>query len=97
MPASRMYIYIYYFGVLGVDRDSVEDALDESLAEVGGEVSGAGAGESGGNFDLILPNDVDIQVARDLVSKVLWDFEFPENTRIVSDTDEWLLGGAHNK
>jgi hypothetical protein len=89
-----MEVYIYYFGVLGIDRDEVEDALDASLAEIGGEVSGAGAGENGGNFDLHIPDDVDIQEVRDRVSKALWSLEFSDTTKIVSGADEWLLGGA---
>ena len=48
-----MDVFVYYFQPLDRGRDEIEDDLVDSLSAFGCEVTGSGAGQSGGNFDLL--------------------------------------------
>lgn len=63
-----------------LERDEVEDSLQEALAAAGiGEVTGAGSGLGVSNLDVEL-TDLDAGLA--LVRKVLRDLEVPPSTMI---------------
>jgi hypothetical protein len=66
-----------------LERDEVEDSLQEALAAAGiGEVTGAGSGLGVSNLDVEV---TDLEEGLALVRKVLRDLEVPPSTTIYLD------------
>ena len=65
-----MDVFIYFPPNLGVDKDEIEDALDEAIGDIG-EVSGGGIGQKGMNIDLDVEDDADPEELADLVRATL--------------------------
>lgn len=73
-----------------LERDEVEDSLQEALAAAGiGEVTGAGSGFGVSNLDVEI-TDLDAGLA--LVRKVLRDLEVPPSTMIYLNEGDSLKG-----
>jgi hypothetical protein len=69
-----MDVFIYFPPNLGVDKDEIEDALDEVIGNLG-EVSGGGIGEKGMNIDLDVEDDADPEELVELIRGVLARFK----------------------
>ncbi|MEV4170486.1 hypothetical protein [Nonomuraea sp. NPDC049709] len=55
-----MELYIYWFGHAHASRYDVEDTIDEVLAGKG-QVTGGGSGDTGGNIDIEIDDDADVE------------------------------------
>lgn len=85
-----MFVEIHLPGPLDVDRDEIEDALEEALG-ADGEVVGAGAGERGSNLDV----EVQPVAGRDdvlrLIAGVVEQLAPGSGARMrPDDTGEWV-------
>jgi hypothetical protein len=52
-----MDVFIYFPAGIDVEKDVIEDALDDAIGDLG-EVTGGGIGESGMNIDLDVEDEV---------------------------------------
>ena len=89
-----MEIFIYYFGTLDLANDEVEDTLTEELADLSCEVTGTGGGNIGGNFDLMIADNISERDAAVRVARILKQLGFAENSAIVSDNLRVTVGEA---
>jgi hypothetical protein len=81
-----VYIDIYFAGEFPVDRDDIEDALNELD---GFEVVGAGAGVSGSNLDVEIDDSIPRAEAIETVVTVLRQYRSDRGTYLrLSDTGE---------
>ena len=86
-----MDLFVYFPPNLGIDRDYVEESIQSVLGDIG-EVTGGGAGQSGSNVDIEVFQDIDIDRAIALVSKLLISINAPGETLIVrGDTKQARL------
>ena len=76
-----MDIFIYYNIKLEVDRDIIEDQIDDFLGEKG-EVTGGGSGISGGNIDIEIYDKVNENIVKELKG-FLQELQLPNNTYLV--------------
>ena len=76
-----MDIFIYYNMKLEVDRDIIEDQIDDFLGEKG-EVTGGGSGISGGNIDIEIYDKVNESIVKELKG-FLQELQLPDNTYLV--------------
>ena len=71
-----MDVTIHFPPNLDVDKDVIEDALDEAIGELG-EVSGGGIGEKGMTIDLDVEDDADPAELVDLIRGTLKELGAP--------------------
>ncbi|MEU1176629.1 hypothetical protein ABZ464_03090 [Streptomyces sp. NPDC005820] len=84
------FVEIWLDGPIPVDRDDVEDALNEKLSGIG-EVVGAGTGESGSNLDVEVEEDVSKKVVLDRIFSVLSELGIGDSARVrPGDGDVWI-------
>jgi hypothetical protein len=65
-----MDVFIYFAPDIDVEKDVIEDALDDAIGELG-EVTGGGSGEKGMNIDLDVEDDADPGELVDLIRGAL--------------------------
>ncbi|MFC9244466.1 Imm21 family immunity protein [Streptomyces sp. NPDC057136] len=88
------FIEIRLTGALPVDRDDIEDALNEALTGIG-EVSGAGSGAFGAHLDVDIDPEAERDEAVDRVLGVLSRLGLAGMARIrPGDGSEWIEVGA---
>jgi hypothetical protein len=63
-------VFIYFPPNLDVEKDEIEDALDEAIGDLG-EVSGGGIVQKGMNIDLDVEDDADPEEIADLIRGAL--------------------------
>jgi hypothetical protein len=71
-----MDVFIYFPPNLDVEKDVIEDALDEAIGDLG-EVSGGGLGQQGMSIDLDVEDDADPQELADLLRCALASLKVP--------------------
>lgn len=77
-------------GPLPVDRDDIEDALNEAFVDTG-EVTGAGSGNRGMNLDLEVDESEPKAVVLERVFRVLSELEVGDSARVrPGDGDVWI-------
>lgn len=84
------FVEIVLDGPLPVDRDDIEDALNEAFIDTG-EVTGAGSGRKGMNLDLEVDESEPKPVVLERVFGVLADLEVGDSARVrPGDGDVWI-------
>ncbi|MGW0575452.1 hypothetical protein ACWD25_05655 [Streptomyces sp. NPDC002920] len=84
------FVEIWLDGPIPVDRDDVEDALNEALAGMG-EVVGAGTGESGSNLDVEVEDDMAKEDVLRRIFAVLSELGVGDSARVrPGDGDVWI-------
>ncbi|GAA2729840.1 hypothetical protein [Actinocorallia aurantiaca] len=84
------FVEIWIDGPIEVDRDDIEDALNEALAGAG-EVSGAGSGTGGSNLDVDVFEGADRSNVLNRVFEVLNALGVGDSARVrPGDGDVWI-------
>ncbi|MFD4598976.1 hypothetical protein ACFWPQ_13185 [Streptomyces sp. NPDC058464] len=84
------FVEIWFDGPIPVDRDDVEDALNEALDGMG-EVTGAGTGESGSNLDVEVEESAEKDIVLSRIFTVMSELEIGDSVRIrPGDGDLWI-------
>ncbi|MBF8192495.1 hypothetical protein ITP53_43815 [Nonomuraea sp. K274] len=83
-----MELFIYWFGDAWVSRADVEDTIDEVL-DGEGEVTGGGTGDTGGNIDIEIFDDANVERLMVEVAKTV-STDLPANAfyRLAYDKDQ---------
>jgi len=79
-----MDVFIYFYDVLPVALDELEDALDSGFSGIG-EVTGTGTGEAGSNVDLEVTDSVPESQVIQIVRRTLSEFGIATKTTVVID------------
>ncbi|MFE7753418.1 hypothetical protein [Streptomyces sp. NPDC057428] len=84
------FVEIRFDGTFLVDRDDVEEGLNESLKGIG-EVTGAGSGEFGAHLDVEVGDDFPKNDVLDKVFAVLKNLEIGDAARVrPGDGERWI-------
>lgn len=84
------FVEIWLDGPISVDRDDVEDALNEALEGIG-EVTGAGSGEAGSNLDVEVDESFPRELVLGKIFLVLNELEIGDSVRVrPGDGDLWI-------
>jgi hypothetical protein len=89
-----MEIFLYWLGEAHVaGRDVIEDAIEEALGDKG-EVTGGGSGDTGGNIDIEIFDEADVEplmseiamaVSGDLPENAYYRLEYDEERRLLRE------------
>jgi hypothetical protein len=86
-----MFVEIHFPHSLEVDRDEIEDDLEDALGD-DGEVVGAGTGEAGSNLDVEVGPTVGRDDALRVIARVVHGLAPDSGARMrPDDTREWVL------
>jgi len=84
------FVEIWIDGPIPVDRDDVEDALNEALEGIG-EVTGAGTAASGSNLDVEVDEAADRRHVLDQIFHVMRGLNIGDSARVrPGDGEEWF-------
>jgi hypothetical protein len=87
------FVEIWLDGPIPVDRDDVEDSLNDNLSGVG-EVVGAGTGEFGSNLDVEVEQGASKKFVLDRIFAVLTELRIGDSARVrPGDGDLWIRLG----
>ena len=87
------FVEIRFDGEIPVDRDDVEDAVNEALSGVG-EVTGAGVGQYGSHLDVEVDESAPREQVLAGVMSALVDLGLRDLSRVrPGDGDEWIRPG----
>jgi len=78
-----MDVFIYFPAGIDVEKDVIEDTLDEAIGERG-EVTGGGIGEMGMNIDLDVEDDVTPEEILTVIRGALAELQAPYTKIVVA-------------
>jgi hypothetical protein len=83
-----MFLDVYFHSPLNIDRDDIEEALEEYLGDRG-EIVGAGSGASGSNIDVEIEGDAIPHL--EPIKRILRKLKVPADSQIVIEGKKYRV------